>query len=204
MKVPFGMALRQTTGVVEGLMQLVGLGRAQPGFSTPSRRHKARKVNIPFLGWKGPLHLSIDSTGIKIEPEGEWHARKHGSVKWRLRRKIQIGVYRQTLEIRAADFTTSDIGDAPLLPEWPNGIPPDPKIGSVTADGAFHIRKCHKALAVRGAAAFGHSLEAMAFVPSFPPRKDAKPRNPDTAGAAARHEALRASWRFDRTIWRRW
>ena len=38
----------------------------------------------------------------------------------------------------------------------------------------------------------------------IPPRKNAKPWKPDTAGATARNEALRASRRFGRTIWRRW
>ena len=46
--------------------------------STLSRRQKTLAVNIPYRGSKGPLHLLIDSTGIKVEGEGEWHARKHG------------------------------------------------------------------------------------------------------------------------------
>ncbi len=36
------------------------------------------------------------------------------------------------------------------------------------------------------------------------PRKNAKPWKADTAGAVARNEALRASRRLGRTIWRRW
>ena len=31
-----------------------------------------------------PLHLLIDSTGIKVEGEGEWNARKHGGAKRRV------------------------------------------------------------------------------------------------------------------------
>jgi hypothetical protein len=38
MKVLFGMALRQTTGYVESLLQLVGLDWSVPDFSTLSRR----------------------------------------------------------------------------------------------------------------------------------------------------------------------
>jgi hypothetical protein len=38
-----------------------------PNFSTLSRRQKTLKVNIPFRGSAGPLHLLIDSTGIKVE-----------------------------------------------------------------------------------------------------------------------------------------
>ena len=63
MKVLFGMALRQTTGFVESLLHLIGLDWAVPNLSTLSRRQKALKVNIPYRGSLGPLHLLID-----IEP----------------------------------------------------------------------------------------------------------------------------------------
>ena len=91
MKVLFGMALRQTTGFVESLLRLVGLDWSVPDFSTLSRRQKTLAVNIPYRGSKGPLHLLIDSTGIKVEGEGEWHARKHGGSKRRVWRKIHLG-----------------------------------------------------------------------------------------------------------------
>lgn len=192
MKVLFGMALRQTTGFVESLLQLIGLDWAVPDFSTLSRRQKTLKVNIPYRGSDGPLHLLIDSTGIKVEGEGEWNARKHGSAKRRVWRKIHIGIDEKTLEIRAAEFTTSDVGDAPMLPELLDQIPPEQEIGSVTADGAFDTRKCHDAIAARGAAAI------------IPPRKNARFWKPDTAGAIARNEILRTSKCVGRTIWRRW
>ncbi len=77
-------------------------------------------------------------------------------------------------------------------PELLDQIPPDQEVASVTADGAFDTRKCHDAIAARGAAAI------------IPPRKNAKPWKADGPGAIARNEALRASRRFGRTIWRRW
>ncbi len=76
MKVLFGMALMQTTGFVESLLRLIDLDWAVPNFSTLSRRQKTLKVNIPYRGSDGPLHLLIDSTGIKVEGEGEWNARR--------------------------------------------------------------------------------------------------------------------------------
>ncbi|VDC18863.1 hypothetical protein XINFAN_00005 [Pseudogemmobacter humi] len=79
-----------------------------------------------------------------------------------------------------------------MLPGLPGRIPPDQEIGSVTADGAFDTRKCHETIAARGAAA------------SIPPSKNAGPWKPDTPGVIARNEALRASKRVGRTIWRRW
>ncbi len=53
--------------------------------------------------------------------------------------------------------------------------------GSVIADGAYDTCNCHDVFADRGAATI------------VPPRKNAKPWKPTTAGAIARNEALRAS-----------
>lgn len=103
-------------GFVESLLRLVGLDWAVPDFSTLSRRLKTLKVNIPYRGSDGPLHLLVNSTWIKVEGEGEWNARKHGGTKQRVWRKIHIGIDEKTPEIRATEFTTSDIGDAPMLP----------------------------------------------------------------------------------------
>ena len=133
-------------------------------------------------------------TDQKTAPGGSFsrRTRKHGGTKRRVWRKIHIGIDAQTLEIRAAEFTTSGVGDAPMLPELLDQIAPDHEIASVTADGVFDNRKCHGAIAARGAAAV------------IPPRKNAKPWKPDTAGAIERNGALRASKRFGRTIWQRW
>jgi hypothetical protein len=91
-----------------------------------------------------------------------------------------------------------------MLPELLNQIPADQEIASVTADGAYDTRKCHDAIAERGA----HAV--------IPPRKNAKPWKTETTGALAivlepmadngapRNEALRASKHLGRALWRRW
>lgn len=192
MKVLFGMPLRQTTGFVESLLRLVGLDWRVPDFSTLCRRQQTLNVAIPYRGGTGPLNLLIDSTGIKAEGEGEWNARKHGGPKRRIWRKIHIGIDEQTLEVRAVEVTGNNIGDAPMLPELLDQIPPDQDVGSVTADGAYDTRKCHDAIAARGA----HAV--------IPPRKNAKPWKPTSTGAIARNETVRASRYLGKTLWRRW
>jgi len=133
LKVLFGLPLRQTAGFVESLLKLAGLNWSVPDFSTLCRRQRTLSVAIPYKGSTGPLHLLIDSTGIKAEGEGEWNARKHGGPKRRLWRKIHIGIDEQTLEIRAVELTNNSIGDAPMLPDLLNQIPADQELGSVTA-----------------------------------------------------------------------
>lgn len=192
MKVLFGMPLRQTTGFVQSLLQMVGLDWDVPDYSTLCRRQKSLNVKLPYRGGTGPLNLLIDSTGIKSEGEGEWNARKHGGPKRRIWRKIHIGINEETLEVRAVEITTSNIGDAPMLPELLSQIPPDQDIGSVTAHGAYDTRKCHEAIAARNA----HAV--------IPPRKNAKPWKPTSAGAIARNDAVNAQRYLGRTLWRRW
>ena len=149
LKVLFGMPLRQTIGFVHSLLRLVGLDWAVPDYSTLCRRQKILNVSLPYRNGTGPLNLLIDSTGIKSEGEGEWNARKHSGPKRRIWRKIYIGIDEETLEVRAVEVTTSNVGDAPMLPELLDQIPPDQDIGSVTADGAYDTRKCHDAIAER-------------------------------------------------------
>ncbi len=119
-KIVFGMPLRQTTGFVEGLLRLVGLDCAVPDYSTLCGSQKTLHVSLPYRGGTGPLNLLFDSTGIKAEGEGEWNARKHGGTKRRIWRKIHIGIDEETLQVRAAEVTSSNIGDAPILPELLN------------------------------------------------------------------------------------
>jgi hypothetical protein len=138
------------------------------------------------------LHLLIDSPGLKVEGEGEWHARKHGGSKRRVWRKIHLGIDEETQEVRAVEITGSHIGDAPVLPDLLGQIAADEQIGSVTADGAYDTRKCHDAIADRGA----HAV--------IPPCKNAKPWKTITAGAVARNEALRAVKYLGRALWRQW
>jgi hypothetical protein len=138
------------------------------------------------------LHLLIDSIGIKVEGEGEWHARKHGGTNRRVWRKIHLAIDERTLEVCAVEVTSSNVGDAPMLPELLDQIPKDQKIGSVTADGAYDTRKCHDAIAKRGADAV------------IPTRKNARPWKPDTIGARARSDILRATKHLGRSLWRRW
>ncbi|WP_143058078.1 IS5 family transposase, partial [Loktanella fryxellensis] len=102
------------------------------------------------------------------------------------------GIDEQTLEVRAVEITGSNTGDAPMLPHLLNQIPQDQEIGSVTADGAYDTRRCHNAIADRGASAV------------IPPRKNAQPWEPTTAGAIARNDALRASKCLGRALWRNW
>jgi hypothetical protein len=83
----------------------------------------------------GPVHLLIDSTGLKIYGAGEWLQKKHGVRARRAWRKLHLAVDADTGMVIAATLTANDMGDpaqvAPLLDQADAGI------GSITANGAY-------------------------------------------------------------------
>jgi Transposase DDE domain len=141
----FGLALRQSLGVVTSLLRLAGLDWRVPDFSTVSRRQKMLRVQLPYRATTSALDLLVDSTGIKFLGEGEWKRKKHGAEYRRQWRKVHLGIDASTLGIRAIEVTDNSVGDAPMLPELLGQIPPDEPVASVSADGAYDTKVCHAA-----------------------------------------------------------
>jgi hypothetical protein len=78
----FRLALRQTEGLIDSVFQLLGLDLAVPDHSTLSRR--ADRLEVPRMqSCTGPIHLLVDSTGLRLCGPGEWLVEKHGTRKRR-------------------------------------------------------------------------------------------------------------------------
>jgi len=90
----FRLALRQTEGLIGSIIHLLGLTLAVPDPSTLSRRAKTLQVPRPRRDGE-PLHLLVDSTGLKLCGAGEWLIEKHGRAH-RSWRKLHIGLDAQT------------------------------------------------------------------------------------------------------------
>jgi hypothetical protein len=142
LKAVFRLALRQTEGLIGSIIALLGLSLAVPTFSTLSRRAETVEVPRPHASSGAdndadsePLHLLVDSTGLKLCGAGEWLVEKHGTRKRRSWRKLHIGVDASTGKIVAATLTTKDVDDAaavgPLLEQL------EGPLASFTADGAY-------------------------------------------------------------------
>ena len=82
-----------------------------------------------------PLHLLVDSTGLKIYGEGEWLDQKHGVRSRRRWCKLHLGVDAVTHEIVASELTPDDVGDVSEMPALLDQI--DAEVASMTADGAY-------------------------------------------------------------------
>src|SRR5437763_14784010 len=78
----FRLALRQTEGLIGSVLQLLGLDLPVPDHSTLSRRAETLAVPRPKAG-RAPVHLLVDSTGLKLCGPGEWLEEKHGTKRRR-------------------------------------------------------------------------------------------------------------------------
>ena len=67
----FRLALRQTEGLIRSILQLLGLDLLVPDHSTLSRRARSLELPRMRLG-KRPVHLLVDSTGLRLCGPGEW------------------------------------------------------------------------------------------------------------------------------------
>src|SRR4051812_35812775 len=78
----FRLALRQTEGLIGSILRLLGLDLAVPDHTTLSRRAESLPVPRPRPASE-PLHLLVDSTGLRLGGPGEWLVAKHGSRRRR-------------------------------------------------------------------------------------------------------------------------
>jgi len=130
----FRLALRQTEGLIGSIIALLGLDLAVPDHSTLSRRAETLAVARPQPG-SGPVHLLVDSTGLKLCGPGEWLVEKHGTRTRRNWRKLHLGVDADTGRIVAATLTDRDVDDGSQVGSLLDQVS-DP-VASFTADGAY-------------------------------------------------------------------
>jgi len=132
----FRLALRQTEGLIGSVIGLLGLDLAVPDHSTLCRR--AETLELPRLRPhrdSEPMHLLVDSTGLKLCGAGEWLLEKHGTKTRRSWHKLHIGLDADTGQIVAAALTTKEVDDGaevgPLLDQVPGPV------ASFTVEGAY-------------------------------------------------------------------
>jgi hypothetical protein len=186
LKSVFRLALRQTQGMMESLMRLMGIDLPVPHYTTLSRRTPGITVRLPRQRKKGGLHLVVDSTGLKVYGEGEWKVRKHGKSKRRTWRKVHLGFNEGTGEVLACVLTEKEAHDKTVLPSLLDEV--TESIDQVSGDGGYDFKTCYDAIAER---------EARGVIP---PRKDAVLHN--NGSMDARDANLRRIQEIGRQAWK--
>ncbi len=160
-----------------------------PDYTTLCRRAATVRITLPKKA-TGPLHLVLDSTGLKVYGEGEWKVRQHGYSKRRTWLKLHLAVDPQTHEIQAAMVTDPGVTDAETVPALLEQV--ENPIDRAAGDGAYDRQEVYDALEGRSARAV------------VPPRRDAKvKRHGNTCGPRlARDENLRRIRKVGRAAWK--
>jgi Transposase DDE domain len=195
----YKLTLRSTEGFMNSILTLIGASVKSPDYSTLSYRTTHLNVTISQevkdkLSSGEPIHLAIDSTGVKIFGEGEWKVKKHGWAKHRTWRKIHLGVDTNTHLIPAVEVTTNDKGDAQTLPDLiDQTIAADIDIGEVSGDGAYDAKNVYL------------KLKENNITPIIPPQKNAKIwKHGNSAGDKhSRDQALRRIRKAGKPKWKR-
>ena len=187
----FHLPLRATQGLMRSLIELAGLSLPTPHYTTLCRRRSQFEIDLAAQHrMTEPLHIAVDSTGLKVYGEGEWKVRQHGIDKRRTWRKRHIGVDAVSHQIVAAVVTTNDFKDSEVMDDLLEQMPEN--ITEISADGAYDTHDIHQAIADKGATAL------------IPPRKDAVLRQHGNCKAPAkpRDEILREIKRQGRKKWK--
>ena len=104
----------------------------------------------------GPVHLLVDSTGVKLSGPGEWLVEKHGTRRRRAWRKLHLGVDAKTGTIVASTLTSKEVDDAAELGSLLDQV--EEPLAAVIADGAYDQENVYDTVAE-------HSAEAAVVVP---------------------------------------
>lgn len=187
----FHLPLRQTEGFLNSLFTMMQVNLKSPDYSTLSIRGEVLPVKIASPSSSEPLHVVVDSTGVKIYGEGEWKVRQHGWSKHRSWRKLHLGVSVSSQEIKAGQVTSNSIADSEALPTLLEEVS-DP-IDQLSGDGAYDKKSCYKLLAEK-------SIKAV-----IPPQKNARiwQHGNSAAPPLARDENLRRIRQVGRSGWKK-
>ena len=99
LRLAFGRPWRQTEGLLRSLVTLLGVGIGVPDHTTFSRRSPGLALagSLAQAQARGPVHVVIDATGLKVHGAGEWLAETHGERGRRTWRKLVWGFPCQAL-----------------------------------------------------------------------------------------------------------
>jgi hypothetical protein len=131
----FHLPLRQTEGFLGSVLRLMDLPLPCPDHTTMSRRNAtvAIRRQVDRVS-EGPISVIVDSTGLKVCGQGEWHAQKHGEKKAKRWKKLHIGVDDQG-QIVAPTVTESNEPDPSQVPVLLDQT--DEEIGRFIADSIY-------------------------------------------------------------------
>jgi hypothetical protein len=188
----FRLALRQTEGLIGSVIRLLGLDLAVPDHSTLSRRAETLEVPQPRASpGAEPMHLLVDSTGLRLCGAGEWLHEKHGTKVRRSWRKLHLGVDAGTGQIVASLLTPKDVDDGSQVGSLLDQV--EGPLASFAGDGAYDQESVSSSVTAR-------HPEAAIIVP---PRTTAVPSDTAETAPTQRDRHLQHIAKHGRMAWQK-
>jgi hypothetical protein len=156
-----------------------------------SRRAETLEVPRPKAGG-APVHLLVDSTGLRLCGPGEWLEEKHGTRRRRAWRVLHLATDADTGHIVASVLADRDADDGSRVGPLLDRV--DGPAASFTGDGAYDREDVYAEIATR------HPEEADVIVP---PRANAVPSGAAETAPTRRDRHLRVIAERGRTGWQR-
>jgi Transposase DDE domain len=187
----FRLPLRQTEGFLHALLTLMDVTLPCPDHPTLSRRNATVAIRQQIdQASDGVISLIVDSSGLKVCGQGEWHSQKHGEKPHKRWKKLHIGVDAQG-RIVASTVTERHEQDPSQVPALLSQV--DCVIDRFIGDGIFDQAPVYTAVA-------DHSPGARVIIP---PRKDAVLSSMAMTVPTQRDQHLLASESEGRCGWKR-
>ena len=183
----FHLPLRQTEGFLRGLAEILRIDLPIPDHTTLSRRLKnLGSIGVPRLTTGQPIHLLIDSTGLRIHVGNLQKPPRNRA--WR---KLHLAVDADTGEIMASDLTARRTHDCTQVAALLEQIA-EP-IASVSADGAYDTKSVYEAAHAVG--------EGQAVRVLIPPGRDARLSLQPSHALRERNRNIRSIRELGRRAW---
>jgi hypothetical protein len=182
----FHLALRQTEGFLQSLFLLLDVNGRAPDHTTISRRaRKLGKLPICPPAGKRPLHILVDSTGLRIHIGNLRQPPKNRD--WR---KLHVSVDALTGQVVACDVSSKSASDAARMPTLLKQI--GAPLASACADGAYDQEAVYEAIE-------NHTDNRSPRV-LIPPKKNAQVK-PEMAVLRERNRNVRSQARLGKRQW---
>ena len=181
----YHLALRQTEGFLRSLATQLELDIPIPDHTTLSRRtKKLGKIGFAPAASSRPIHILIDSTGLKIHVGNLRKPPKNRD--WR---KLHVAVNSKSGHVVASELTSKAARDGARVPALLEQI--ESPLASVSADGAYDAESVYRAISAHGA---GSPAKIV-----IPPKRDALPSSDPVLKERNRH--IRSVEKVGRRKW---
>lgn len=133
-KIHYKLPYRMLEGFTRSFLEILHKIKV-PTYSLTCKRAKNLAKDLPELSARRPHTIIVDSTGIKVQGEGEWKVKIHGKGRPRKWIKLHVIIDESTQEIVGEFSTEGSVDDGKVFPDLFCQI--SNRVKTVIGDGSY-------------------------------------------------------------------